>query len=153
MDEDKQKYQQKFFDSLFPQSFNSPAKAIGLRSLGNVLRGLGELDLSNYVLLRSLEKTQPQEQESIWFDLGNTRRALSNKEQDLYNRSEKEQDIICAIVYAYAATNAYEKAIAAPTSDISSLIKIQAQLNKLNLFLDLRDKKSNFEQLLKQQKN
>ncbi|MUG97314.1 CHAT domain-containing protein [Scytonema sp. UIC 10036] len=141
-EEDKQKLQKKFFDSLFEKSVGSSTKLIGLRSFGNVLRGLGELDLSNYVLLQSLNNAQSQEEQSaILFDLGNTRRALSNKEQDLYSRSGNRQNIVCAIVNAYAATDAYQQAIKYSGSSPNSLstLQLQADLNKLSFLLDLKD--------------
>lgn len=140
-EENKQKNQEEFFDSLVKNSENSPTKFIGLRSLGNVLRGLGELDLSNYVLLH-LNKAQSQEEQSaIWFDLGNTRRALSNKEQELYSRSGEKQNIVCAIVNAYAATDAYQKTISSSgaSPDSLSTLQLQADLNQLSLLLDLKD--------------
>jgi CHAT domain-containing protein len=143
-EENKQKNQREFFDSLVENSANPPTKLTALRSLGNVLRGLGELDLSNYVLvlLQSLNNAQSQEEQSaIWFDLGNTRRALSNKEQDLYSRSGEKQNIVCAIVNAYAATDAYQKTISSSgtSPDSLSTLQLQADLNQLSLLLDLKD--------------
>ncbi|MEH2456807.1 CHAT domain-containing protein [Nostoc sp.] len=140
-DQDKR---QQLFDILNKQ-VDSPAKITGLRSLGNILRGLGELDLSNQVLLISLDKSQSSEKVANWLDLGNTRRAFSSKEQDLYSRSQESQHLICAIVDAFAAKSAYEQAIqnTDSTSDQISTIKLQAQLNQLSLLLDLKDSYSN----------
>lgn len=123
------------------QQANSSAKIAGLRRLGNVLRGLGELDLSHHVLLLSFQKAQPQEKAAIWLDLGNTRRALSNKEQDLYYRSQEQQNLICAIIDAYAATEAYKMAEGEIGSTLPSPFntKLQSQLNQLSLVLDLQD--------------
>jgi CHAT domain-containing protein len=125
---------------------NSPSKIAGLRSFGNVLRGLGELDLSNEVLKLSLEKSQPKEKAAIWLDLGNTRRALSNKEQDLYDRSQDQQNLICAIIDAYAATEAYKRVegeIGSTSPSAFNNIKLQSQLNQLSLVLDLQDWRNN----------
>jgi CHAT domain-containing protein len=143
-EENKQKNQEDFFKSIVENSANSPTKLTGLRSLGNVLRGLGELDLSNYilVLLQSLNNAQSQqEQSAIWFDLGNTRRALSNKQQELYSRSGEQPNIVCAIVNAYAATDAYQKTISYSGSSPDSLstLQLQADLNQLSLLLDLKN--------------
>ncbi|NMG10212.1 CHAT domain-containing protein [Brasilonema sp. UFV-L1] len=137
--QDEQKRNQ--FRERLQQPENSPAKITGLRSLGNILRRLGELNLSDEVLLVSLQKAQPQEQPAIWLDIGNTRRALSNKEQDLYNRSQERENFICGVVYSYAATNAYQNAVSevGSISDSESAINLQAQLNQLNFLLDLRD--------------
>ncbi|MGH7999444.1 MAG: CHAT domain-containing protein, partial [Brasilonema sp.] len=89
----------------------------------------------------NLQKAQPQEQPAIWLDIGNTRRALSNKEQDLYNRSQERENFICGVVYSYAARNAYQNAVSEVglTSNSESAINLQAQLNQLNFLLDLRD--------------
>lgn len=134
-----------FFQKKLVERANSPSKIAGLHSLGNVLRGLGELNLSHKILLLSQDKSQPQEQAPIWLDLGNTRRALSNKEQDLHNRSQEQQNLICTIINAYAATGAYEEAdkMAEGERDSNSPspfnTKLQSQLNKLSLVLDLQD--------------
>lgn len=135
---------QQLFDILNKQ-VDSPAKMTALRSLGNILRGLGELNLSNQVLLISLDKSQAPEKAANWLDLGNTRRAFSSKEQDLYSRSQESQHLICAIIDAFAAKSAYEQVIqnTDSTSDQISTIKLQAQLNHLSLLLDLKDSYSN----------
>lgn len=119
---------------------DSPSKIAGLRSLGNVLRGMGELNLSHEVLLLSWEKTQyPQSKASIWLDLGNTRRALSDKERALFLRSQEQQNLICAVINAYAATEAYKMAEAETNSTSPFNTKLQSQLNQLSLVLDLQD--------------
>ncbi|MBD0265403.1 MAG: CHAT domain-containing protein, partial [Tolypothrix sp. Co-bin9] len=140
-DQDKR---QQLFD-IFNKQVDSPAKITALRSLGNILRGLGELDLSNQVLLISLDKSQSPEKAANWLDIGNTRRAFSNKEQDLYSRSLDSQHLVCAIVDAFAAQSAYQKVIedTGSNSDSISAIKLQAQLNELSLLLDLKDWHSN----------
>nr|MDZ8019660.1 CHAT domain-containing protein [Nostoc sp. SerVER01] len=139
---DQDKRQQLF--EIFNQQVDSPAKITALRSLGNILRGLGELNLSNQVLLISLNRQSP-EKPANWLDIGNTRRALSNKEQDLYSRSLDSQHLICAIVDGFAAKSAYQQAIedTSSNSDSISAIKLQAQLNQLSLLLDLKDWHSN----------
>ncbi|WP_017315034.1 CHAT domain-containing protein [Mastigocladopsis repens] len=142
--QDEQKRNQ--FREKLQEKVNSPAKIVALRSFGNVLRGLGELNLSHEVLLLTLDMTQPREQAAIWLDVGNTRRALSNKEQDLYNRSQERENIICAIIDAYAATDAYRNA---STLDLQSPINIQAQLNQVSFLLDLKDWHSKINQQTK----
>ncbi|WP_334688622.1 CHAT domain-containing protein [Nostoc sp.] len=143
--QDEEKRNEFFDDKKLAERANSPSKIAGLRSFGNVLRGLGELNLSNQVLLLSLDKSQPQEKAAIWLDLGNTRRALSNKEQDLYYRSQEQQNLICAIIDAYAATEAYKMAEGEIGSTLPSLFntKLQSQLNQLSLVLDLQDWRNN----------
>ncbi|MEC4815063.1 MAG: CHAT domain-containing protein [Scytonema sp. PMC 1069.18] len=164
-DEEQRK---QYIDNINKQA-DSPTKISGLRNLGTVLRELGELDLSNQVFLLSLQKAQPQEQAAIWLDLGNTRRALSSKEQDLYSRSQQLDNFICAVVFGYEANNAYQKAVAQYSSvnqpqetrflrsmqlltepysvineassnrDTLSRVNLQAQLNHLSFGLDLED--------------
>ncbi|MEH2247834.1 CHAT domain-containing protein [Nostoc sp.] len=131
----------KEFQGKLAERANSPSKIAGLRSFGNVLQGLGELNWSHEVLLLTLEKSQPQEKAAIWLDLGNTRRALSNKEQDLYYRSQDQQNLICAIIDGYATTEAYKMAEGeiGSTSPSQFNTKLQSQLNQLSLVLDLQD--------------
>jgi CHAT domain-containing protein len=138
----EEEQRKQYVDSISKQA-DSPAKISALRNLGTVLRELGELDLSNQVFLLSLQKAQPQEQAAIWLDLGNTRRALSSKEQDLYSRSQQPDNLICAVVFGYEANNAYQKAIdgASSTSDSSSTIKLQAELNQLSFLLDIKERR------------
>ncbi|MGM3305137.1 CHAT domain-containing protein [Anabaena sp. WFMT] len=125
------------FVTLLEQRADSPAKIAGLRSLGNVLRGLGELDLSHQVLLLSLRKSQPQEKAAIWLDIGNSRRAFSNKEEDIYSRSQYSPNLVCGIVSAFAAKKAYGEA--GLTAKSPSTTQLQAELNQLSLLLDIRD--------------
>jgi CHAT domain-containing protein len=139
-----------FFHKKLVERANSPSKIAGLHSLGNVLRGLGELNLSHEILLSlSQDKSQPQKQAPIWLDLGNTRRALSNKEQDLYYRSQEQQNLICTIINAYTATKAYEEADKMAEGERDSNLpspfntKLQSQLNQLSLVLDLQDWRNN----------
>jgi CHAT domain-containing protein len=112
---------------------NTPAKIAGLHSFGNILRGLGELDLSHTFLLLSLDMAQPQDKGAIWLDIGNTRRALSNKEQDFYTRSKERENLVCAIIDAYVTEDAYQKALG------DSSVNLQAQLNQLSFLLDFID--------------
>jgi CHAT domain-containing protein/tetratricopeptide (TPR) repeat protein len=95
---------------------NSPLKATGLRSLGNVLRVVGDLKASRQVLEQSLTVAKavksPDAIAETLFALGNTAR----------NQQETK-----------AALEFYQQAaIAAP----SSTIRIQAQLQQLSLLLD-----------------
>ncbi|BAZ28705.1 hypothetical protein NIES4074_11390 [Cylindrospermum sp. NIES-4074] len=118
---------------------DSSAKISGLRIFGNILRGIGELDLSHEVLLLSLKKTESQDQTATWLDIGNTRRALSNKEQDLYSRTQEEKNVVCAVINAYTSEAAYQSAINETSSNSPSNIPLQTQLNQLSLRLDTKD--------------
>ena len=106
----------------------SPFNWMGLESLGNRLRLLGELEKSELVL-EAVWKLAP-ERASIYLSLGNTARDLANlakirgENQDLNNQKER------AIGY-------YKEAIALADGN---LIGLQARLNWLSL---LRDFKAN----------
>lgn len=94
---------------------NSFVKATGLRSLGNVLRVVGDLKESQQVLEQSLAVASalqaPQAISETQLSLGNTARA--------------QQDTQAALAY-------YRQAAAA----ISPTTQIQAQLNQLSLLLE-----------------
>ncbi|MEI2580742.1 CHAT domain-containing protein [Scytonema sp. PRP1] len=120
---------------------NTPAKIAGLRILANVFRGLGELDWSYQilVLLANNNNSLPEQTGAIWLDLGNTLRTLSNREQDYYNRTEQQENFNCALTYASVANSVYQQALGYinKTSDTSTLMQIQAQLNQVTLVENL----------------
>ncbi|MGF1938965.1 MAG: CHAT domain-containing protein [Nostoc sp. ChiQUE02] len=104
---------------------DSTLKATGLRSLGNVLRVVGDLKQSRLILLQSLEvatrmrspqselaSPSPQAISETWLSLGNT--ATAQQETP-------------------AALNYYQQAAATSTSLTT---RIQADLNQLHLLLD-----------------
>lgn len=102
---------------------DSLIKVAGLRSLGNALRVVGDLDQSRQILEQSLVLAQklksPQDIGATLFNLGNTARA------SFTGASPTQQDIQAALVfYQQAATSS------------SQLTKIQAQLNQLSLLLE-----------------
>ena len=102
---------------------DSLIKVAGLRSLGNALRVVGDLDQSRQILQQSLALAQklksPQDIGATLFSLGNTARA------SFTGASPTQQDIQAALVfYQQAATSS------------SQLTKIQAQLNQLSLLLE-----------------
>lgn len=97
---------------------DSTLKATGLRSLGNVLRVVGDLEQSRKILQQSLgvatrmRSQSPQVITETWLSLGNTATA--------------QQDTPAAINY-------YQQAAATSTSPTT---RIQADLNQLRLLLD-----------------
>lgn len=97
---------------------DSTLKATGLRSLGNVLRFVGDLKQSRHILQQSLEMAtrmqsqSPQVISETWLSLGNTATA--------------QQD-------TQAALNYYQQAA---TTSTSPTTRIQAHLNQLRLLLD-----------------
>jgi CHAT domain-containing protein len=97
---------------------NSPLKATGLRSLGNVLRVVGDLSKSRQALEQSLTVAQaiqsPQAVSDALLELGNTARV--------------QHDTQAALTY-------YQQAAARSTSPSKG---IQAQLNQLSLLLETK---------------
>lgn len=101
-------------------------QAIGLRDLGNALRRIGNLQASRQVLAESLSRAvDPATQAAIQLELGNTERALGNRAVAI---GDSQADI-----HFQAAQTAYQQAAIAP----STLLQLQAQLNRLSLFVDL----------------
>lgn len=114
----------------------TPTQILGLRSLGNVLRVVGQLEKSQQVLLISGQLAQQigdtQNLAAIYLSLGNTIRALGSREkqQDI-SLNEPVECLTSDPVHFYQkAAACYRKAESFPTT------QIQAQLNLLNLSLD-----------------
>ncbi|NES81775.1 MAG: CHAT domain-containing protein [Moorea sp. SIO2B7] len=95
---------------------NLQLKTTGLRSLGNVLRLVGDLEDSRKILTKSLDYARQlkssQDISAILLSLGNTAQAQQQYEE---------------------ALDYYQQAV---TESISSTTKIQAQLNQLSLLID-----------------
>ncbi|MBV9388921.1 MAG: CHAT domain-containing protein [Chroococcidiopsidaceae cyanobacterium CP_BM_ER_R8_30] len=93
---------------------DSPIKAAGLRRLGNALRLVGNLDQSQQILQQSLTVAEhlksPLDIGESLFGLGNTARAQQNTQ-------------VALAFYQQAAS-------------VSSLIRLQAQLNQLSLLVE-----------------
>lgn len=105
------------------------AKARGLRSLGNILRVIGNLEQSQHVLRVSLEIAQnwrsPQDESKAWLNLGNTERAIATRAGELENTTRAD-------TYGKNALADYQQAVTlAPPS-----MKLQAQLNQLDLLVE-----------------
>ena len=94
---------------------DSQTKAVGLRSFGDVLQAIGDLERSKQVLKQSLVVAKnlksPENISAALFSLGNTARAQQQVQ---------------------AALNFYQQA----ASTAPSTIKLQAQLNQLSLLID-----------------
>ena len=103
---------------------DSALKATGLRSLGNALRAIGDLDASREVLQQSLQVARnlqsPDEIAAIQFSLGNT--AVAAAQGNAAATSEIE-----------VALEAYKQASTLATSPI---VQIEAQLNQLGLLVE-----------------
>ena len=116
----------------------SSTEAIGLRSLGDVLRRRGMLPESQAILKLSLSGNNSGE---TLLSLGNTERVLGNRERNL-----KDYEQITQIILAQSLENAfapYKQALvyyqqAAETQSVSSLTQIQSQLNQLSLLEEIQ---------------
>ncbi|UIE38130.1 CHAT domain-containing protein [Leptodesmis sichuanensis] len=117
---------------------DSLTRATGLRSLGDVLRAIGNLDLSQTTLQLSLGQVNrlqaSQEMGAINLSLGNTAYAFSTRYQDLYLRTQNQADAVTALEKAKTAIAYYQQVISQSTLPIQ---QIQAQLNQLNLLIDV----------------
>ncbi|MBW4636718.1 MAG: CHAT domain-containing protein [Gloeocapsa sp. UFS-A4-WI-NPMV-4B04] len=109
---------------------DSLLKVAGLRSLGNTLRLVGDLEQSQQILQQSLALAQQLKSSpdigAAFFSLGNTARASFG------GASLTQQDTKAALSF-------YQQAA---ISSSSQLTKIQAQLNQLSLLLETKQLKS-----------
>lgn len=115
-------------------------RAIGLRSLGDILRRQGRLKQSQKLLKLSLSATSDaNESSATLLSLGNVEQALGNRTRDRLSYEEVTEIIDrasprLALQPYQAAIIAYNQAAA--TS--SATTKVKAQLNHLSLLLDIQ---------------
>ncbi|MCC5652415.1 CHAT domain-containing protein [Nostoc sp. XA013] len=95
--------------------------ATGLRSLGNIRRVVGDLNVSRLVLGKSLEVAKRVQ----------SPKAIAEAQLSLGNTARAQQDIEAALKY-------YQQAA---TVSVSSITRIQAHLNLLNLLLEKKENK------------
>ncbi len=117
-------------------------QAIALRSLGNVLRINGKTEESQQVLLKSLKIQEkignPQEIGKIYLSLGNTARALGNKNNAKISSNLEDKPVSCTteitseknFPFYQQAAICYQQAAAMG----SKLDSVQAQINLLDLW-------------------
>ncbi|MEB3278532.1 MAG: CHAT domain-containing protein [Lyngbya sp.] len=121
---------------------DEPWKLEGLRSLGNLLRVVGKVEQSQTLLEGSLQIAQQQENPeaiaTIYLNLGNTERAIAERERRLSFKDGDSERVKRTKRQAYLedlekAENLYQEAtVVSPVL----LTKIQAQLNQLSLLID-----------------
>jgi CHAT domain-containing protein len=138
-----QKQLDRLITTLSPQRNSlSATQAIGLRSLGDVLRKQGNFRQSQTVLQLSLSGLQGSpEAGSVLLSLGNTARALGNQVRSGWNYEEITEIIDRklqkdALAPYQQAFNYYRQA--ASVTPAPSTAKIQAQLNHFQSLLDIR---------------
>ncbi|MCC5614717.1 CHAT domain-containing protein [Nostoc sp. CHAB 5836] len=117
-------------------------EAIGLHSLGDVLRKQGLLQKSQEILQLSLSSiAESPEKSSVLLSLGNTERLLGNQIRDRW-----DYDAVTEIIDAKSFLDAlapYNQAInyyiqAAKVASAPPMPKIQAQLNHFQLLLEMQ---------------
>ena len=122
---------------------DSQSKAIALRSLGNILRLVGDLNESQEVLAQSLTIAQglpsPDNISAALLGLGNTAKAQAKTQEALGNPNEAQ-------TYIQEAFDYYQKA--ADTQLIPPTTRIQIQLNLLSLLVDNEKQLTTTEQSL-----
>ncbi|MBE9168140.1 CHAT domain-containing protein [Pleurocapsales cyanobacterium LEGE 06147] len=124
----------------------SPNKATALLRLGDFFRQRNDLKLSREVLLLSLETAEqlnsPQAESAVLLSLGNTARAIANREQAQFPPPTVALDVALNQQSSVEAALApYQKAIdyyeqSATRSQLPQT-RIQAQLNYLSLLVDI----------------
>jgi len=105
---------------------DSALKATGLRSLGNVLRIVGDLEKSRQLLQQSLSVAQRWSRLSVPPSASQSNQAISDALLSLGNIAFAQQDTQAALKY-------YQQAA---TASASPTTLIQAQLNQLRLLLE-----------------
>jgi CHAT domain-containing protein len=121
----------------------SLTQAIGLRSLGDVLRRQGLLPQSQAILRLSWSVAEGSpEASATLLSLGNTERALGNQIRDRWDYEEVTEIIdgesLAAALDPYQpAFSAYSQS-ATPDSEARPLTKIQAQLNHFKLLIEIQ---------------
>jgi CHAT domain-containing protein len=128
-----------------------PQQILGLRSLGNVLRVIGQTGQSQMVLLKSLQLAQHVEKYpdlgAIYLSLGNTARALGNKKllsQQTRPPVTALKPAACiagttndtAVEFYQQAADCYRQA----ETEASPTITTQAQLNLLSLSIQTQQR-------------
>ena len=119
-------------------------QAIGLRNLGDVLRMIGKLDVSEVVLQKATEiaksfSVSSHVQNQILLNLANTEHALYKQAKNKYQLTDepisKEKSLQIVQSKFHTALTLYQQA--ALTREKPNNIVLKAQLNQLNLLLEL----------------
>ncbi|MEB3310056.1 MAG: CHAT domain-containing protein [Snowella sp.] len=124
-----------------PLSPSDSLQILGLRSLGNVLRMTGQTEQSQQVLLKALDLAQnialKNEISQIYLSLGNTARALGNKNSTTQSKLVPPEGVSCVpnqpqnekFPYYQQAASCYQQAI----SQASPFNTVKAEINLLAL--------------------
>ncbi|MFW9264569.1 CHAT domain-containing protein [Nostoc sp. CALU 546] len=119
----------------------TPINLLGLQSMGQVLRLVGKLNESELVLEETLlfaKQTSSEKVSDILLSLGNTKQSIYQRARDEYKWVEEpifRETIIDSIPQkAEESLKTYQLLV--DRTSFSQGIKLQAQLNRLNLLLD-----------------
>jgi CHAT domain-containing protein len=128
-----------------------PLQILGLRSLGNIMRVMGQPEQSQVVLQKSWQLAQPLGDvptlASLSLSAGNTARALGNKAFSFQPKQilKLPKDFLsatpqsCLTETPKGAAGFYKQAIACyRNAEASPSVGVQAQLNLLNLLVETR---------------
>ncbi|NER91314.1 CHAT domain-containing protein [Moorena sp. SIO3A2] len=129
----------------FQQTPDPQIKILGLRSLGNTLRLLGDLNHSQQVLKASLKVAQPPlEKRETLLSLGDTERSWYNHYKQLYTRTnliteqkKVKQQVIAQVNHAikyYQESLQESSKLSASTS-----LDIEPKLQRLSLLIDFHN--------------
>ncbi|NER33960.1 MAG: CHAT domain-containing protein [Oscillatoria sp. SIO1A7] len=126
---------QKTLERIEQQLENQPSslvKATGLRSIGNALRRMGDLEKSLAILQESLNIARRFHSRAAisaaHFSLGNTAVALAKKAEDLGDKKRQAAARQSALDYYQQAVERSE----------SPMMRIRASLNRLSLFTNIK---------------
>ncbi|MBD2472823.1 CHAT domain-containing protein [Nostoc sp. FACHB-145] len=124
------------------EQYLKPINLLALQNLGDVLRQLGKLAESKIVLQKTLaisQKLSNFDRHPIWLSLGITEQTSYNLLRHKYNEiqepdfQEKLNDSI--VEYALNSLKTFQQINAAKSASTS--LKLQSQLNSLNILIDL----------------
>jgi CHAT domain-containing protein/Tfp pilus assembly protein PilF len=133
---------------------DSVIKITLLRSLGDVLQLVGELEKSQEVLHKSRDLAQrlrsPDQLAATLLSIGNIQRSLGNRAREPQHTVSEERftPLHCRISNAQQsisqeASKAYQQAVQyyeqAATLSKSPVVQIQAKLNQLSVFIEMHD--------------
>ncbi|HHP7243985.1 MAG TPA: hypothetical protein ACFE0H_04785, partial [Elainellaceae cyanobacterium] len=114
---------------------------MSLRSLGNLLRRIGNLEASYQLLEQGLEVSQtlslPRAESEMLLSLGDTERSRYLKTRSLFERTRDSVNRNQARHYGLQALEHYRQAAAIASTTNRSILPIQAQLQRLSLLSDL----------------
>jgi len=129
--------QMKALQTLQTQQY-AHVQLLGLRNLGDVLRQLSQLEASEFVLKQGVTAAQHLKADTsgLRLSLANTHRSYYKQAQDLWRGSQQQPDLQAAIQKAHSALSLYQSVL---QDESSPVIAAAAQLNRLNLLLDLNE--------------